>query len=188
MKTKHITNEEELKERLRKKQVRAIWYQNNREKVREQQKLRLDLIREGAYVSPYDLKKIKRRESAAAAALLVMGEEVVVVDESKTYTLIDIAKLLHITPYRVQTIVMTNKRYKMPNHMYIRLDGSAIYSKELIDDWVEYANSLLAFLGKKGAKIKIGGAALQIVEFMRKNKKVIEYCDALRRAKGEVYA
>lgn len=184
MSIKHNTNELELKERLRKKAIRALWYENNREKVREQQKLRLDLIREGAYLSPYDRKKAKRLEAIEAAktpTYLVTAEE-----EAKNYTLVDIAKLLGITPYKIQAIILTNKRYQFPKPMYTRVDGSAIYNKSIIDEWLPFGESLFAFKSK-GRKIKIGGAALQIVKFMQANKKVIEYCDGLRRARGAVY-
>lgn len=101
------------------------------------------------------------------------------------YTLADIAKLLLATGNKIK-VVMGNPKYLMPKPLYKRVDGTDIYDRKEIDGWLPYIASVVAFTGK-GKKIKITGNALHIVKFMHANKKVIEHCDAIRRAKGEVY-
>jgi hypothetical protein len=80
----------------------------------------------------------------------------------------------------------------MPPHMYIRLDGTVIYEKKVIDEWAPYVRELLAFhnidaRGKKNRGFTIIGNALMTINLMRKNKKISVHCDKERRLIGKVY-
>jgi hypothetical protein len=46
----------------------------------------------------------------------------------------------------------------------------------------------VAFYSPKKKPIKLTGAAVHIVNFMRNNAEIIKYCDEIRRNKSEVYA
>lgn len=102
--------------------------------------------------------------------------------DNGAYTMIDIAKMIGITYERLRSRVAKDKRYMMPAHMYTRLDGSKLYNKKEIDDWLPYIVDLLAFdpAAHKKARITLSGDAVHIVKFMRKNKKITKHCDKER--------
>lgn len=102
--------------------------------------------------------------------------------DNGAYTMIDIAKMVGITYERLRSRVAKDKRYMMPAYMYTRLDGSKLYNKKEIDDWLPYIVDLLAFdpSSHKKARITLSGDAVHIVNFMRKNKKIIKHCDEER--------
>jgi hypothetical protein len=94
-----------------------------------------------------------------------------------------IAKIIGITYSKLRARVAVNPRYMMPKHMYIMLDGSKVYNKAEIDEWLPYIIDLLAFdpCSTKKNRITISGNAILTINFLRKNKKVVKYCDEIRR-------
>ena len=102
---------------------------------------------------------------------------------SDTYNMYQIAKIIGITYSKLRARVAVNPRYMMPKHMYVMLDGSKIFNKKEIDDWLPYIVELLAFdpSSHKKSRITISGNAILIIEFMRRNIKVERYCDEIRR-------
>lgn len=100
-----------------------------------------------------------------------------------TYNMYQIAKIIGITYSKLRARVAVNPRYMMPKHMYVMLDGSKIFNKKEIDDWLPYIVELLAFdpSSHKKSRITISGNAILIIEFMRRNIKVERYCDEIRR-------
>ena len=100
-----------------------------------------------------------------------------------TYNMYQIAKTIGITYSKLRARVAVNPRYMMPKHMYVMLDGSKIFNKKEIDDWLPYIVELLAFdpSSHKKSRITISGNAILIIEFMRRNIKVERYCDEIRR-------
>ena len=102
---------------------------------------------------------------------------------SDTYNMYQIAKIIGITYSKLRARVAVNPRYIMPKHMYVMLDGSKIFNKKEIDDWLPYIVELLAFdpSSHKKSRITISGNAILIIEFMRRNIKVERYCDEIRR-------
>jgi hypothetical protein len=100
-----------------------------------------------------------------------------------TYNMYQIAKIIGITYSKLRARVAVNPRYMMPKHMYVMLDGSKIFNKKEIDDWLPYIVELLAFdpSSHKKSRITISGNAIFIIEFMRRNIKVERYCDEIRR-------
>jgi Tfp pilus assembly protein PilZ len=62
----------------------------------------------------------------------------------------------------------------------MHFDGTVLYNRAAIMEWMPYIREASAFIGK-GKPIKIGGMALQIVHFMHKSKEMKLYCDELRR-------
>jgi Tfp pilus assembly protein PilX len=57
---------------------------------------------------------------------------------SDTYNMYQIAKIIGITYSKLRSKVAVNPRYMMPKHMYIMLDGSKVYNKAEIDEWLPY--------------------------------------------------
>ena len=102
---------------------------------------------------------------------------------SDTYNMYQIAKIIGITYSKLRARVAVNPRYMMPKHMYVMLDGSKIFNKKEIDDWLPYIVELLAFdpSSHKKSRVTISGNAILIIEFMRRNIKVERYCDEIRR-------
>ena len=102
---------------------------------------------------------------------------------SDTYNMNQIAKIIGITYSKLRARVAVNPRYMMPKHMYVMLDGSKIFNKKEIDDWLPYIVELLAFdpSSHKKSRITMSGNAILTINFLRKNKKVVKYCDEIRR-------
>ena len=102
---------------------------------------------------------------------------------SDTYNMNQIAKIIGITYSKLRARVAVNPRYMMPKHMYVMLDGSKIFNKKEIDDWLPYIVELLAFdpSSHKKSRITMSGNAILTINYLRKNKKVVKYCDEIRR-------
>ena len=167
MKTKYIMSEEEI---ARKKEVRNAKAREVRKTLTEERKAQM---------------------AKQKYALTLPPSKPVPYDNAKAYAFKDIAKLIGVTS--IQLIrVRDTLTYKMPPHMYIRLDGTVIYEKKVIDEWVPYVKELLAFhnidaRGKKKKGITVTGNALMTIMLRRKNKKVTAHCDKERRDIGKVY-
>lgn len=103
--------------------------------------------------------------------------------DDNAYNMAELAKIIGITYSKLRSKVAVNPRYMMPKHMYIMMDGSKIFNKKEIDDWLPYIVELLAFdpSSHKKSRITISGNAILIIEFMRRNIKVERYCDEIRR-------
>ena len=102
--------------------------------------------------------------------------------DDNAYNMAELAKIIGITYSKLRSKVAVNPRYMMPKHMYIMMDGSKVYNKAEIDEWLPYIIDLLAFdpCSTKKNRITISGNAMLTINFLRKNKKVVKYCDDIR--------
>lgn len=215
MKVKYIMSEEEI---ARKKEVRNARAREVRKTLTEERKAQMAIVSNKWYaankVKANEISKISYREnrkkiseaqkvrraeakkelelSKQKYALTLPPSKPVTYDNAKAYAFKDIAKLIGVT--NTQLIrVRDTLTYKMPPHMYIRLDGTVIYEKKVIDEWAPYVRELLAFhnIDARGKKKKKGftvtGNALMTIMLRRKNKKVTAHCDKERRDIGKVY-
>ena len=107
------------------------------------------------------------------------GEERPIIDEQLNITKKEIAKLVGVKMMTIEKI-LKYKKYGAPKHTGVHFDGTVLYNRAEIMDWIPYIREVSAFIGK-GRPIKITGVAAQIVQFMHRNKKVELFCDELRR-------
>lgn len=214
MKVKYIMSEEEI---ARKKEVRNARAREVRKTLTEERKAQMAIVSNKWYAANKveanriskisyrenrkkisEAQKVRRAEakkelalSKQKYALTLPPSKPVPYDNAKAYAFKDIAKLIGVT--NTQLIrVRDTLTYKMPPHMYIRLDGTVIYEKKVIDEWAPYVRELLAFhnidaRGKKKKGITVTGNALMTIMLRRKNKKVTAHCDKERRDIGKVY-
>jgi hypothetical protein len=162
------------------------YYQRNKEvlnaekrektAIRKADRLAEKLRIEGVIV---EVPKTPKRELTRTKSIETLKAE----RSSDTYNMYQIAKIIGITYSKLRARVAVNPRYMMPKHMYVMLDGSKIFNKKEIDDWLPYVVELLAFdpSSHKKSRITISGNAILIIEFMRRNIKVERYCDEIRR-------
>ena len=101
------------------------------------------------------------------------------INQQKNITKKEIAQLIGINLIPLEKI-LKDPKYCAPTHIATHLDGTVLFNRAEIMEWMPYVREACAFI-PKGKKIKITGMAAQIVQFMRKNKKVIAYCDEIRR-------
>jgi hypothetical protein len=106
-----------------------------------------------------------------------------VIDEQLNIIKKEVAKLVGVKILTLEKI-LKDKKYCAPKHTGVHFDGTVLYNREAIMEWLPYIREASAFIGK-GKPIKIGGVAKQIVEFMHKSKEMEVYCDALRRNKTD---
>jgi hypothetical protein len=182
-------------------EYRKQYYRDNLEKKREDARKYYHRNKEVLNANKRELTAIKK---AAALAEKLRTEGVITEVPSKpkreltrtksietlkaerssdTYNMYQIAKIIGITYSKLRARVAVNPRYMMPKHMYVMLDGSKIFNKKEIDDWLPYIVELIAFdpSSHKKSRITISGNAILIIEFMRRNIKVERYCDEIRR-------
>ena len=182
-------------------EYRKQYYRDNLEKKREDARKYYHRNKEVLNANKRELTAIKK---AAALAEKLRTEGVITEVPSKpkreltrtksietlkaerssdTYNMYQIAKIIGITYSKLRARVAVNPRYMMPKHMYVMLDGSKIFNKKEIDDWLPYIVELIAFdpSSHKKSRVTISGNAILIIEFMRRNIKVERYCDEIRR-------
>ena len=212
MKVKYIMSEEEI---ARKKEVRNAKAREVRKTLTEERKAQMAIVSNKWYaankVKANEISKISYRENrkkiseaqkvrrAEAKKELELSKrkyalpplKPVPYNNAKAYAFKDIAKLIGVSDTQLIRVRDT-LTYKMPPHMYIRLDGTVIYEKKVIDEWAPYVRELLAFhnidaRGKKKKGFTVTGNALMTIMLRRKNKKVTAHCDKERRDIGKVY-
>ena len=76
--------------------------------------------------------------------------------------------------------IVKDARYCMPKHTSIHMDGTVLYNRAEIMDWLPYIREVCAFMYKRPV-IKITGMAAQVVQFMRRSKDMELYCNDSRR-------
>ena len=100
-----------------------------------------------------------------------------VIQASSNMTKKEIASLVGV---KMMTIEKILKKYGAPKHTGVHFDGTVLYNRAEIMDWIPYIREASAFIGK-GKPIKITGVAAQIVEFMHRSKEMELFCDEIRR-------
>ena len=102
-------------------------------------------------------------------------------DEQLNITKKEIAKLVGVKMMTIEKI-LKDKKYGAPKHTNVHFDGTVLYNRAEIMDWIHYIRKVSAFIGK-GRPIKITGMAAQIVQFMHRSKEMELFCDDIRRKK-----
>ena len=104
---------------------------------------------------------------------------IVVTVSQSNITKKEIMRLIGVTALVLDKI-LKDKKYAAPKHIATYIDGTMLFNRKEIMEWLPYIRETCAFM-KKGKTIVLSGMAAQIVEFMRKNKEIELYCDELRR-------
>jgi len=97
----------------------------------------------------------------------------------KSITKKEIMALIGIKALMLDKIVKDPK-YCMPKHAATHIDGTILFNRAEIMDWLPYIREVCAFMYKR-PPIKLTGMAASIVEFMHRSKDMELYCDELRR-------
>ena len=97
----------------------------------------------------------------------------------KSITKKEIMALIGIKALMLDKIVKDPK-YCMPKHAATHIDGTILFNRSEIMDWLPYIREVCAFMYKR-PPIKLTGMAAQIVQFMHRSKDMELYCDELRR-------
>jgi hypothetical protein len=101
-------------------------------------------------------------------------------ESSQLITLKSISRLVGVKEAAIKTL-RDNPTYDMPRPKMARCDGTDLYCRDEIEEWLPFIQEAVAFFPNKKKLIKISGTALQNVMFMKNNLEVIRYCDEIRR-------
>jgi hypothetical protein len=101
-------------------------------------------------------------------------------EDSPLVTLKSISRLIGVKEVAVRTL-RDSPTYDMPKPKMARCDGTDLYCRDEIEEWLPFIQEAVAFFPNKKKLIKISGPALQNVTFMKNNLEVIKYCDEIRR-------
>jgi len=101
-------------------------------------------------------------------------------ESSQLITLKSISRLIGVKEAVVKTLRDT-PIYNMPSPKMARCDGTDLYCRDEIEEWLPFIQEAVAFFPNKKKLIKISGTALVNIAFMKNNLKVIKYCDEIRR-------
>ena len=127
--------------------------------------------------------KLSINARARAKTLRLKMPNMPVINEQLNITKKEIAKLVGVKILTLEKI-FKDKKYCSPKHTGMHFDGTVLYNRAEVMDWLPYIREASAFIGK-GKPIKITGMAAQIVEFMHRSKKMELYCDELRHNKTD---
>ena len=97
----------------------------------------------------------------------------------KSITKKEIMALIGIKALMLDKIVKDPK-YCMPKHAATHIDGTILFNRAEIMDWLPYIREVCAFMYKR-PPIKLTGMAAQIVQFMHRSKDMELYCNEIRR-------
>ena len=101
-------------------------------------------------------------------------------EDSPLITLKSISRLVGVKEIVIKTL-RDNPTYNMPKPKMARCDGTDLYCRDEIEEWLPFIQEAVAFFPNRKKLIKISGTALQNVTFMKNNLEVIKYCDEIRR-------
>jgi hypothetical protein len=123
--------------------------------------------------------KLSINARARAKTLRLKMPDMPVIDEQLNITKKEVAKLVGVKILTLEKI-LKDKKYCAPSHIGMHFDGTVLYNRVAIMEWLPYIREASAFIGK-GKPIKITGMAAQIVEFMHRSQKMELFCNELRR-------
>jgi hypothetical protein len=101
-------------------------------------------------------------------------------EDSPLITLKSISRLVGVKEIVIKTL-RDNPTYNMPRPKMARCDGTDLYCRDEIEEWLPFIQEAVAFFPNKKKLIKISGTALVNIAFIRNNLAVIKYCDEIRR-------
>ena len=151
---------------------RAILNRDYREEHRDDIRLKR-LVRSAANKPMIKATNKKRYDRTKEKELLEQ-------EDSPLITLKSISRLVGVREVVIKTL-RDNPTYNMPSPKMARCDGTDLYCRDEIEEWLPFIQEAVAFFPNKKKLIKISGAALQNVMFMKNNLEVIRYCDEIRR-------
>ena len=76
--------------------------------------------------------------------------------------------------------IVKDARYCMPKHTGTHMDGTVLYNRAEIMDWLPYIREMCAFMYKR-PPIKITGMATRVVQFLHRSKDMELSCNDSRR-------
>jgi hypothetical protein len=165
-----MKTEEQIKKALR-----------NRE-YREKNKEILRLKR----VAKFEANEEKHRSEKLAWYYKNKEKQLQEEESSPMMTLKSVARLIGVRENVAQKISKTES-YKMPKPKMARCDGSDLYCRMEIEEWMPFIREVVAFYSTKRKLIKLTGAAVHIVNFMQNNKAVISHCEDERKRLRELW-
>ena len=101
-------------------------------------------------------------------------------ESSQLITLKSISRLVGVKEAVIKTL-RDNHTYNMPKPKMARCDGTDLYCRDEIEEWLPFIQEAVAFFPNRKKLIKISGTALVNIAFIRNNLPVIKYCDEIRR-------
>ncbi|MEY3746370.1 MAG: hypothetical protein RIQ76_906 [Pseudomonadota bacterium] len=130
------------------------YYHKNKKAIHERVMLKrkMDRLKANAVIPPVPQKNITKKEIMA-----LIGIKALMMDK-----------------------IIKDSKYCMPKHVATHIDGSILFNRSEIMDWLPYIREVCAFMYKR-PPIKLTGMAAQIVQFMHRSKDMELYCDELRR-------
>ena len=123
--------------------------------------------------------KLSINARARAKTLRLKTPNMPVINLQLNITKREIANLVGVKILTLEKI-LKDKKYCAPSHIGMHFDGTVLYNRVAIMEWLPYIREASAFIGK-GKLIKITGMAAQIVEFMHRSQKMELFCNELRR-------
>ena len=81
--------------------------------------------------------------------------------------------------------ILKDKKYSAPKKVATHIDGTVLFNRDEIMEWLPYAREACAFM-KKPKPIKLTGMSAQIVQFMHRSKDMELYCNEIRRRGNNV--
>ena len=130
------------------------YYHKNKKAIHERVMLKrkMDRLKANAVIPPVPQKSITKKEIMA-----LIGIKALMLDK-----------------------IVKDPKYCMPKHAATHIDGTILFNRSEIMDWLPYIREVCAFMYKR-PPIKLTGMAAQIVQFMHRSKDMELYCDELRR-------
>ena len=165
-----MKTEEQIKKALR-----------NRE-YREKNKEALRLKR----VAKFEANEEKHRSEKLAWYYKNKEKQLQEEESSPMMTLKSVARLIGVRENVAKNISKTES-YKMPKPKMAMCDGSNLYCRIEIEEWMPFIREVVAFYSTKRKLIKLTGAAVHIVNFMQNNKAVISHCEEERTRLRELW-
>jgi hypothetical protein len=101
-------------------------------------------------------------------------------EDSPLITLKSISRLVGVKEAVIKTL-RDNPTYNMPSPKMARCDGTDLYCRDEIEEWLPFMQEAVAFFPNRKRLIKISGTALVNIAFIKNNLEVIRYCDEIRR-------
>jgi hypothetical protein len=123
---------------------------------------------------------MKLQLDITTAKIKVKEKELLEQENSPLITLKYISRLVGVKEAVMKTL-RDKDSYNMPKPKMVRCDGTDLYCRDEIEEWLPFIQEVVAFFPNKKKLIQISGTALVNINFIRNNLEVIKYCDEIRR-------
>ena len=123
---------------------------------------------------------MKLRLDINTAKIKVKEKELLEQENSPLITLKCISRLVGVKEAVIKTL-KDKPSYKMPKPRMVHCDGTDLYCRDEIEEWLPFIQEVVAYFPNKKKLIQISGNALVNINFIRNNLEIIKYCDEIRR-------